>query len=194
MGFCPMMTSVGACMCPQRTLCPRALGLHSGKPLNHCNWELVSVSKGLQVKTQDEDRVLYRRSIQLRVPVKVVGPLHDGHVELANDQGGALSHESAHMEVGAPAGTSEGPEAVEHSNAPQVPWLPRPGGNGKQGVGDKVCPPFLGRVAPTVRTPNWSRPMAFYPSWRCYHTTRCATYVCMCLTSLPSMAAIIGLH
>ena len=39
-----------------------------------------------------------------------------------------------------------------------------------------------------------SRPMGFYPSWRWYHTPKCATYVCMCLTSFPRVAAIIGLH
>ena len=47
---------------------------------------------------------------------------------------------------------------------------------------------------PTVRTPNWSRPMEFYPSWRCYHTPTCATYVCVCLIFHPSVAAIISLH
>ena len=47
---------------------------------------------------------------------------------------------------------------------------------------------------PTVRTPNWSRPMEFYPSWRCYHTPKCATYVCVCLTLHPSVADIISLH
>ena len=41
---------------------------------------------------------------------------------------------------------------------------------------------------PTIRTLNWSRPMGLYPSYRGYDTPRCATYVCMCLTSLPSMA------
>ena len=28
---------------------------------------------------------------------------------------------------------------------------------------DKVCQPSLGTSVPTVRTPNWSRPMGFYP-------------------------------
>ena len=59
---------------------------------------------------------------------------------------------------------------------------------------DKVCPPFLGTSMPMVRTPNWSRLMGLDPAWRCYHTPKCATYACVCLTSLPSVAAIIGLH
>ena len=67
-------------------------------------------------------------------------------------------------------------------------------GNDKQGVGGKVSPPSLGTTVPTGRTPNWSRPMGFYPSWRCYHTPNCATYICVCLTSVPSVTAIIGLH
>ena len=71
------------------------------------------------------DRVFYTRSNGLHVPVKVVGRLHDDHVELTNDRGGVLSRESAPMEVGAPAGTSEGPEAVEstptHPKCPRVP-------------------------------------------------------------------------
>ena len=36
------------------------------------------------------DRVFYTRSTRLRVPAKVVGLLHDGHVELEYDQGGVL--------------------------------------------------------------------------------------------------------
>ena len=54
--------------------------------------------------------------------------------------------------------------------------------------GGKVCPSSLGTSVPTVRTPDWSRPMGFYPSLQGYHTPICATYVCMCLTSLPSVA------
>ena len=69
-------------------------------------------------------------------------------------------------------------------------WLPRPGGNGKQGVRDKVSLPSSDTSAPTVRTPDWSRPVKFYLSWWCYRTRKCATYVCMCLTSLPNVAAI----
>ena len=57
----------------------------------------------------------------------------------------------------------------------------------------KVCPLSLHRSVPTVTTPNWSSPRGFYPSLRCYHPPKCATYVCVCLTSLPSVAAIIGL-
>ena len=34
------------------------------------------------------DRVFYTKSTGLRVPPKVVGLLHDGHVELEHDQGG----------------------------------------------------------------------------------------------------------
>ena len=34
------------------------------------------------------DRVFYTKSIGLRVPVKVVGLLHDGHLELEYDEGG----------------------------------------------------------------------------------------------------------
>ena len=56
-----------------------------------------------------------------------------------------------------------------------------------------MCIPPLGTSVPTVRTPNWSRPMGFYPSWRCYHTPKCATYVCVCLTSRPIVAAMDGL-
>ena len=58
----------------------------------------------------------------------------------------------------------------------------------------KVCPPTLGPSVPNVRTPYWSRPMAFHQSWRCGHTPKCAMYVCVCLTSVPSAAAIICLH
>ena len=52
----------------------------------------------------------------------------------------------------------------------------------------KVCQPSLGTSVPTVRTPDRSRPMAFYPSLHGYHTPKCATYVWMCLTSLPGVA------
>ena len=40
------------------------------------------------------DRVLYTKSTGLQVPTKVVGLLHDGHVELEHDQGGvqAVNH------------------------------------------------------------------------------------------------------
>ena len=41
---------------------------------------------------------------------------------------------------------------------------------------------------PTVRTPDWSKPMGFYPSLPGYHNLKCAMYVRMCLTSFPSMA------
>ena len=34
------------------------------------------------------DRMFYTRSTRLRVPAKVVGLLHNGHVELGYDQGG----------------------------------------------------------------------------------------------------------
>ena len=34
------------------------------------------------------DRVFYTRSTGLQVPAKVVGLLHDGHVDLEYDQGG----------------------------------------------------------------------------------------------------------
>ena len=61
-------------------------------------------------------------------------------------------------------------------------------GNGKQGVEKKVCIPSLGTGVPTVKTPNWS-----YSSWRCYHTPKCATHACMCLTSPRRVAAINGL-
>ena len=52
----------------------------------------------------------------------------------------------------------------------------------------KVCPASLGTSVPTVRTPDWCRPMGFYPSLPGYHTPRFATYVCMFLTSLPGVA------
>ena len=52
----------------------------------------------------------------------------------------------------------------------------------------KVCLPSLGTSVPTVRTPDWSRPMGFYPSLPGNHTPKCATYVCMCLTSLAGVA------
>ena len=40
------------------------------------------------------DRVFYTKSAGIRVPAKVVGLLHDGHVELEYDQGGvqAVNH------------------------------------------------------------------------------------------------------
>ena len=47
---------------------------------------------------------------------------------------------------------------------------------------------------PTVRTPDWSRLVVVYSSWRCYHTPRYATYVFVFLTSIPRLAAIIGLY
>ena len=47
-----------------------------------------------------------------------------------------------------------------------------------------MCLPSLGTSEPTVRTSDWSRPIPY----RVYHTPKCATYVCMCLTSLPSVA------
>ena len=50
-----------------------------------------------------------------------------------------------------------------------------------------MCPPSLGTGVPTVRTPDWSRPMGFYPSLLGYNTPKCATYVCMCLTSRPGV-------
>ena len=68
------------------------------------------------------------------------------------------------------------------------------GGMASKVLKDKVCPPSLATRVPTVGTPNWSRPMGFYPSWWCYPTPKCATYICMCLTSLPWVAAIIGPH
>ena len=44
---------------------------------------------------------------------------------------------------------------------------------------------LLATSVPTVRTPDWFKSMGFYASLPGYHTSKCATYVCMCLTSLP---------
>ena len=55
-----------------------------------------------------------------------------------------------------------------------------------------MCQPSLGTSVPTVRTPKWSKLMGFYPSWRCYHTPKCATYVCVCLPSLPGVGSLSG--
>ena len=46
-------------------LCPRALGLYPGKPLNHRNWELVSVSNGLNVRKQDEAKAKWSQAAWL---------------------------------------------------------------------------------------------------------------------------------
>ena len=59
---------------------------------------------------------------------------------------------------------------------------------------DKVCPASLETRVPTVRTLKFTRPMQFYPSWRCYHTPKCATYVLVSVNSLSSMAAVVGVH
>ena len=41
------------------------------------------------------DRVFYTRSNGLRVPAKVVGVLHNGHVKLEYDQGGVQGRQSS---------------------------------------------------------------------------------------------------
>ena len=38
------------------------------------------------------------------------------------------------------------------------------GGMTSKVLGGKVCLPSLGTSEPTVRTPDWSRPMGLYPS------------------------------
>ena len=51
----------------------------------------LASSRGLLlfvVELSIRDRVFYTKSTGLRVPAKVVGLLHDGHVELEHDQGG----------------------------------------------------------------------------------------------------------
>ena len=52
------------------------------------------------------------------------------------------------------------------------------GGTTTKVMRDRLCPPSLETRVPTVQTPNWSRPTGFYPAWRCYHTPKCATYIC----------------
>ena len=47
-----------------------------------------------------------------------------------------------------------------------------------------MCLPSLKTSEPTVRTPDWSRPMGFYSSLQGLPYP----YVCVCLTSLPSVA------
>ena len=51
-----------------------------------------------------------------------------------------------------------------------------------------MCLPSLGTSEPTVRTSDWSDPwVSTLPYWA-YLTPECATYVCVCLTSLPVVA------
>ena len=68
------------------------------------------------------------------------------------------------------------------------------GGMTSKVLRSEVCPPSLGTSVLTLRTPNWCRPVGFYPSRRCYHTPECATFFRVCLTSLPSVAASLSLH
>ena len=61
------------------------------------------------------------------------------------------------------------------------------GGMAGKVLKDKVCPPSLGTSVLTVRTRNWSRPMGFYHSWRCYHTAKFAAYICICICFSPAL-------
>ena len=47
-----------------------------------------------------------------------------------------------------------------------------------------MCLPSLGTSEPTVRTPDWSRPMGFYPSLQGLpYPSVC--YVCLCVSHFP---------
>ena len=90
-----------------------------------------------------------------------------------------------------------------HQICPNVMTFGRPaksggfldqGGMASKVLKDKVCPPSLGTSVPTVGSPNWSRPIGQYRCWRRYLTPKCATYVSVCPSSHPSVAAIIGFH
>ena len=44
---------------------------------------------------------------------------------------------------------------------------------------------------PTGSTPNWSRPMGLYPSWRCYHTPKCATSKKKCFSNALGYTLVV---
>ena len=49
------------------------------------------------------------------------------------------------------------------------------------GMTSKVCLPSLGTSEPTVRTPDWSRPMGFYPSLQGLPYPY-VCYICLCVS------------